>query len=133
MYSSCATGTRSMEHGPWLRHGCPDGGARSDGQLVWLPAFSCRGRADPVVAAAGARPVARQSLAAELAHEHVHVLGDDVLDDEQLPGVAWGATARGTYSTAEAGTRTPYVQYVGPWGQAALRLRYVPNAGGWYV
>ena len=100
---------------------------------MWLPAFSCRGRADPVVAAAGARPVARQSLAAELAHEHVHVLGDDVLDDEQLPGVAWGATARGTYSTAEAGTRTPYVQYVGLWGQAALCVRYVPNAGGWHV
>ena len=106
---------------------------RSDGQLVWLPAFSCRGRADPVVAAAGARPVARQSLAAELAHEHMHVLGDDVLDDEQLAGVAWGATVRGTYRTAEAGTRTPYVQYAGPWGQAALRaLRYVPNAGGWF-
>ena len=116
-----------------MRHGCPDGAARSDGQLVRLPAFSCRGRADPVVAAAGARPVARQSLAAELAHEHVHVLGDDVLDDEQLAGVAWGATVRGTYRTAEAGTRTPYVQYAGPWGQAALRLRYVPNAGGWYV
>ena len=120
-----------MDH--YLRHGCPDGAARSDGQLVWLPAFSCRGRADPVVAAAGARPVARQSLAAELPHEHMHVLGDDVLDDEQLPGVAWGATVRGTYSTAEAGTRTPYVQYAGPWGQAALRLRYVHNAGGWYA
>ena len=26
---------------------------------------------------------------------------------------------------AEAGTRTQYVQYVGPWGQAALRLWYV--------
>ena len=35
----------------------------------------------------------------------------------------WGATTRGTYGTAEAGTRTQYVQYVGPWGQAALRLR----------
>ena len=45
----------------------------------------------------------------------------------------WGATVRGTYPTPEAGTRTPYVQYVGPWGQAALRLRYVPNAGGWYA
>ena len=28
---------------------------------------------------------------------------------------------------------TPYVQYAGPWGQAALRLRYVPNAGGWHT
>ena len=45
----------------------------------------------------------------------------------------WGATVRGTYPTPEAGTCTPYVQYVGPWGQAALRLRYVPNAGGWYA
>ena len=31
------------------------------------------------------------------------------------------------------GTRTQYVLYVGPWGQATLRLRYVPNAGGWYA
>ena len=45
----------------------------------------------------------------------------------------WGATVRGTYGTPEAGTRTQYVQYVVPWGQAALRLRYVPNAGGWYA
>ena len=45
----------------------------------------------------------------------------------------WVATVRSAYGTAEAGTRTPYVQYVGPWGQAALRLRYLPNAGGWYV
>ena len=28
------------------------------------------------------------------------------------------------YGTAEAGTRTQYVQCAGPWGQAALRLRY---------
>ena len=42
----------------------------------------------------------------------------------------WGATVRGTYGTAEAGTRTQYVQYAGPWGQAALRLRYAPNAYG---
>ena len=41
----------------------------------------------------------------------------------------WGATVRGTYPTPEAGTRTQYVLYVGPWGQAALRLRYVPNGG----
>ena len=41
---------------------------------------------------------------------------------------------RGTYGTPEAGTRTQYVQYVGPWGQAALRLRYVANGGpGAYV
>ena len=45
----------------------------------------------------------------------------------------WGATVRGTFGTPVAGTRTQYVQYVGPWGQAALRLRYVPNAGGWYA
>ena len=45
----------------------------------------------------------------------------------------WGATVRGTYRTPEAGTRTPYVQCVGPWGQAALCVRYVPNAGGWYA
>ena len=45
----------------------------------------------------------------------------------------WGVTVRGTYPTPEAGTRTQYVQYAGPWGQAALRLRYVPNAGGWYA
>ena len=43
----------------------------------------------------------------------------------------WVATVRGTYGTAEAGTRTQYVQYVAPWGQAALRVRYVQNAGGW--
>ena len=41
---------------------------------------------------------------------------------------AWGATVRGTYPTPEAGTRTQYVLYVGPWGQAALRLRYVASA-----
>ena len=45
----------------------------------------------------------------------------------------WGATVRGTYPTPEAGTCTQYVQYAGPLGQAALRLRYVPNAGGWYA
>ena len=45
----------------------------------------------------------------------------------------WVATVRGAYGTAEAGARTPYVQYGGPWGQAALRLRYVPDAGGWYA
>ena len=45
----------------------------------------------------------------------------------------WGATVPGTYPTPEAGTCTPYVQYVGSWGQAALCVRYVPNAGGWYA
>ena len=35
-----------------------------------------------------------------------------------------------THGTAEAGTRTRHVQYV---GQAALRIRYVHNAGGWDV
>ena len=58
------------------------------------------------------------------------------VDDDvtaQLPVVAWGATVPGTYPTPEAGTRTPYVLYGGPWGQAALRLRYVHNAGGWYA
>ena len=44
----------------------------------------------------------------------------------------WVATVRCTYPTPKAGTRTQYV-YVGPWGQAALRLRYVPNAGGRYA
>ena len=43
------------------------------------------------------------------------------------------ATVRGTYQMPETGTRTHYVPYVGPWGQAALRLRYVPNAEGWYA
>ena len=45
----------------------------------------------------------------------------------------WGATVRGTYPKPEAGTRTQYVLYVGPWGQATLCLQYVPNAGGWYA
>ena len=49
------------------------------------------------------------------------------------PSAAWGATVRGTHGTAEAGTRTQHVQCAGPWGRAALRLRYVPNAGGWYA
>ena len=34
---------------------------------------------------------------------------------------------------AEARTRTQHVQYVGAWGQAALRRRYVHNAGGRYA
>ena len=44
-------------------------------------------------------------------------------------------TDRGKYITPEAGPRTQYAKYVGPWGwgQAALRLRYVPNAGGRYA
>ena len=57
----------------------------------------------------------------------VHVLGRVAL------AKAWGATVRGSYPTPEAGTRTQYVLYVGPWGQAALRLRYIHNAGGWYA
>ena len=41
---------------------------------------------------------------------------------------------RRTSGTPEAATRTPYAQRaVGPWGQAALRLRYVQYAGGRYV
>ena len=44
-----------------------------------------------------------------------------------------GSMVRGTCGTAEAGTRTQYVPYAGPWGQVALRLRYVPNVGGWYA
>ena len=45
----------------------------------------------------------------------------------------WGATVRGTCPTPEAGKCTQYVQYAAPLGQAALRLRYVPNAGGRYA
>ena len=47
------------------------------------------------------------------------------------PGVI--TRERGAYRTAEAGTRNQYVQYVGPWAQAALRLLYVHNAGGRYA
>ena len=55
--------------------------------------------------------------------------------------IAWGATARGTYGTPEAGTCTPYVQYVGPGGrppcasgtyptrEAGTRSPHVPNGG----
>ena len=36
----------------------------------------------------------------------------------------WGATVRGTYPTPEAGTRTQYVQYAGPWAsRPALPVR----------
>ena len=45
----------------------------------------------------------------------------------------WCHGIRGTYSTAEAGTRAACVQCVGPREQAALRLRYVRHAGGWYA
>ena len=58
----------------------------------------------------------------------------------------WGATVPGTYPTPEAGTCTPYVQYVGPGGkppcasgtyptrEAGTRSLYVPNGGpGAYV
>ena len=74
----------------------------------------------------------------QLLHERLKALdrlvGEQLLHElvEQLHA-AWVATVRGTYPTPEAGTRTQYVLYVGPWGQAALRLRYVPNAGGWYA
>ena len=44
---------------------------------------------------------------------------------------AWVATTRGTYPNARGWYAHPYVQNVGPWGQAALCVRYVPNAGGW--
>ena len=47
---------------------------------------------------------------------------------EVAPGVA---TVRCPYRPPKAGTQ--YVLYVGPWGQAAVRLRYVRNAGGWYA
>ena len=56
-----------------------------------------------------------------------------VLNSGQYRSSAWGATVRGTYRTPKAGTRTQYVLLVGPWGQGALRLRYVPDAGGWYA
>ena len=49
------------------------------------------------------------------------------------PRRTWGATVRGAYPTPETGTRAPYVQYAGPWGQAALSVRYVPDAGGWHA
>ena len=53
----------------------------------------------------------------------------------------WVATVPGTYPTPEAGTCTPYVQYVGPGGkppcasgtyptrEAGTRSLYVPNGG----
>ena len=47
--------------------------------------------------------------------------------------LTWGARVRGTYGAPEAGTRNQYVLSVGPWEQAALRVRYVHNAGGWYA
>ena len=47
--------------------------------------------------------------------------------------VAWGPTVRGMYGTPVAGARSQYVQYLGPCVHATLRLRYVPNAGGWYA
>ena len=36
-------------------------------------------------------------------------------------------------SSAASDVYKRQVLYVGPWGQAALRLRYVHNAGGWYA
>jgi len=72
-------------------------------------------------------------------HLHEPALGED--DRAQPAAVAaarvqaWVATrlplgchganrVRGAYGMPEAGTRTPYVQYVGPWWQVALRLWY---------
>ena len=43
--------------------------------------------------------------------------------DLQCHGGWLGQGLRGTYRTPEAGTRTQYVHYVGPWRHAALRLR----------
>ena len=74
-----------------------------------------------LAAVARARGLDRRAVRRQLVDAHV------------APAAAWGATVRGTYGTPEAGTRTQYVQYAGPWGQAALRPRYVPNAGGWYA
>ena len=56
-----------------------------------------------------------------------------VLNSGQYARSTWNTTVRGTYGAPEAGTRTQYVQYAGPRGQAAVRLRYVPDAGGWYA
>ena len=60
--------------------------------------------------------------------------------------IAWGATVPGTCGTPEAGTSTPYVQYVGPGGrppcasgthptrEAGTRSPHVPYGGpGAYV
>ena len=49
-----------------------------------------------------------------------------VITRERGPPEAGTRTPCARYGTREAGTRTQYVQHVGPWGQAALRLRYVP-------
>ena len=46
---------------------------------------------------------------------------------------AWGATVRGTYRTPDVGYAYVPSMYAGPWGQAALRLQYVSNAGGRYA
>ena len=40
---------------------------------------------------------------------------------------------RGTYGTPEAGTATQYIQRVEYWDRAALHLRYVQYAQGWYA
>ena len=51
-----------------------------------------------------------------------------------MPAFVKNLGCHGTrYPTPEAGTRTQYVLYVGLWGQAALRLQHVHNAGGWYA
>ena len=46
-------------------------------------------------------------------------------------GTRYVRYGRGGYAYQTSGTRTQYVQYTGPWGQAALRLRY--DTGGWYA
>ena len=73
----------------------------------------------------------RQAPAALLYAEVERALGLDLDHGVLGPGVI--TTVRGTYGTAEAGKRSLYVQYAGPWGQAGLRLRYVAKAGGWYA
>ena len=83
--------------------------------------------------------VASHNLMASAAHEaksapsadhRAHVMGAVWLSSGRA---AWGATVRGTYGTPEEDARTQYVQYAGPWGQVALRLRYVQHAGGGYA
>ena len=52
---------------------------------------------------------------------------------EQCILLAWVATVRGTYGTAEAGTPRGVRAVRGASRQAALRFWYVQHAGGWYV
>ena len=91
---------------------------------------ACVGR--PKRAAARPCSFSRQAGSSSLSESMKESEGSEV-SQALTAASAWGATARGTYPTPEAGTRTQYVLYVGPWGQAALRLRYVHNAAGWYA